>query len=592
MKTDVKLVDKRKRKNVIFIVVDTLRYDYLGCNGFKPSPSPTMDHLISNGLSANNMFSVGCPTQMSMPGIFTSTYPLDKGGYDDYNNRDDFMGEVFKKAGYTTYISWVSVFADPTTSLFRGFDQIYKGGSLDNVVTALNTNLHRLLPLYNTGKKSIDECIETLEPFYSYTLKTIKNICTEKLKEDKKDINLKSIITDDSEWNYSEIYACACKEEERYLADTKAYLTEYINVQALAIQPSTFNRVVHKLTNKLFGKTARKKEKKEKDIFDLILSKKSIVLEKHKSRFDKITQKLKWEDNNISFPQLNFKESSATLHINNLLEWIDENERKEFFAYVHINDTHPPCDFISYDCNNLDVNEEWGCLKELFDKLQIKEKQNMENHLRYVFSVKYVDNQITRLIEYLTARNLMDNTLIVLTSDHGTHFPGLPYRAKAHEPESFYDEFYHIPITFFNKDIKPKKLTGLYSSIDIAPTLFDLLGLSSPFSFKGMSLNKKGFDGREFVLMENLGPGYCDFEIKPITVCIRSKTHKIVFEMPPIKEKKIGFVKELFDLANDPCEKINLVNNAKSLDAVQDLIKIAEERIKEIHQQIPKKWEF
>jgi hypothetical protein len=585
--TNFNLPDTQKRKNAVFIVVDTLRYDYLGCNGFRPSPSPTMDYLITNGLSANNMFSVGCPTQMSMPGIFTSTYPLDKGGYNQYI-RDDFIGEVFKKAGYATYMSWCSVIAKPNEnySIFKGIEKIYKGGSLDNVVIALDTTINRHLAnlsRYNTETK-IDKCVEMLEPFFTVMLEVIKSLCQEKLKDIKTDNNSKSIIIDDCEWNYQEIYDRALKEEERYLVDTKGYLKKLVQERTSIFYKALI--FVDKCTNKLFGKTVSWKIRKEKDLFGLILSKKSAVLRKHKQRFCEIKRKLKLEERNISFPLLNFNEASAALHIDNLIEWIDEQDKKNFFAYVQLNDTHPPCNFISYDSHNLDLDEEWGCLKEFFDKLRINKEQNLKDHLRYLFSIKYVDNQIKRLIDYLTMRNLLDDTVVVLTSDHGTHYPGLPYRDDAHVTKSFYDEFYHIPISFFNKDIKPKKLDGLFSSIDMVPTLLDLLGLSSPSSFKGRPFNKKEFDGREFVLVENMGPGYCDFEVKPITVCIRNKTHKIVFEMPPLKEKKSGFVKELFDLVNDPGEEMNLANNAVALKKVQGLVEIAEERIKEIYRQI------
>ena len=70
-----------KIKNVIFLTVDSMRYDRMQCNGYPMHTTPSIESLMKNGISCSNAFTHSHPTQFSFPSIFTSTLPLDFGGY-------------------------------------------------------------------------------------------------------------------------------------------------------------------------------------------------------------------------------------------------------------------------------------------------------------------------------------------------------------------------------------------------------------------------------------------------------------------------------------------------------------------------------
>lgn len=63
------------RYNVLFITIDTLRADHLGCYGYGKDTSPRIDELARNGILFENVFAQRSLTWPSLATIMTSTYP-------------------------------------------------------------------------------------------------------------------------------------------------------------------------------------------------------------------------------------------------------------------------------------------------------------------------------------------------------------------------------------------------------------------------------------------------------------------------------------------------------------------------------------
>jgi arylsulfatase len=62
--------------NIIFLVIDALRTDRLGCYGYKKRTSPFIDSLAANGVVFENHFTPVVPTQPAFTSIFSGTHPL------------------------------------------------------------------------------------------------------------------------------------------------------------------------------------------------------------------------------------------------------------------------------------------------------------------------------------------------------------------------------------------------------------------------------------------------------------------------------------------------------------------------------------
>lgn len=85
-----------KRPNIIFILVDALRYDYLGCNGFEGDISPQIDLLAKESLNFRQCFSQSPWTKPSIATLFTSLYPETHRVLDHQNRILPLVDERFK----------------------------------------------------------------------------------------------------------------------------------------------------------------------------------------------------------------------------------------------------------------------------------------------------------------------------------------------------------------------------------------------------------------------------------------------------------------------------------------------------------------
>jgi N-sulfoglucosamine sulfohydrolase len=92
--------------------------------------------------------------------------------------------------------------------------------------------------------------------------------------------------------------------------------------------------------------------------------------------------------------------------------------------------------------------------------------------LDYALEIDYFDSHVKKILDFLEKTGELDNTLVIVTSDHGMPFP----RAKSDE----YDFSNHIPLAMMwgDKIKNPGRLINEYISfIDVAPTFFEAAGL-------------------------------------------------------------------------------------------------------------------
>lgn len=155
---------------------------------------------------------------------------------------------------------------------------------------------------------------------------------------------------------------------------------------------------------------------------------------------------------------------------NRSIEILSKVGRKEkFFLWLHYFDPHwrynPPEKF-----------------RELFD-------------LAYDGEIAYVDSEIERFYKKLKKQRFDKNTIIVIASDHGE---GLNEHEEEGHGWELFNTTLRIPIILYYPDILPRntKIDTLCQSIDILPTVLELMGIPSPAGIEGQSLanliNRKG----------------------------------------------------------------------------------------------------
>ena len=114
-----------KPANLILIVVDTLRADYLSCYGNGFVKSPNIDKLASDGVLFENVISQSSWTLPSHATLMTSKYPIQHGAL-SYNNplneSEITLAETLKKNGYITGAFISTTLVSSKFGFNQGFD--------------------------------------------------------------------------------------------------------------------------------------------------------------------------------------------------------------------------------------------------------------------------------------------------------------------------------------------------------------------------------------------------------------------------------------------------------------------------------------
>lgn len=179
--------------------------------------------------------------------------------------------------------------------------------------------------------------------------------------------------------------------------------------------------------------------------------------------------------------------------------------------------------------------------------------------------VSGVDRNIGRIIEALDQLSLSNNTIVIFASDHGMYYGdrGLSDCWQLNE------QSIRIPLIILDPRIdKDRGLIReeLALNIDIAPTILELAGLSTPDKMQGKSLvpllHGKKVDWRKAFFCEHR---FHRTDI-PKSEGIRTKRWKYIryYEQQPIYE-------ELYDLLVDPHESFNLAGDHRFSDQLKRL---------------------
>jgi len=244
-----------------------------------------------------------------------------------------------------------------------------------------------------------------------------------------------------------------------------------------------------------------------------------------------------------------------------LLPWIKEHKDERFFLFVHYWDPHAPYnqpqEYRSIfhhrkgDLSDLEVRRAkagyeyvsgWGKVGELW------EKDSPLSIDLYDGGIRYVDSIIREVIEGLKEHGIIEDSIIILTSDHGEQLGqhGIYGHGGLHEAVS------QIPLIIYGPAIIPsgKKILGYVQHVDIGPTILDLIGVKSESPADGISLvpiiEGKG-EARQEIFLE-------DEEERAF---IQGKW-KYIYDYESEREA-------LYDVEEDPMEILNLAQKERDL---------------------------
>ncbi len=189
-------------------------------------------------------------------------------------------------------------------------------------------------------------------------------------------------------------------------------------------------------------------------------------------------------------------------------------------------------------------------------------------HVRpaYMGLISQVDVHIGRVVDVLRRLQLLDDTLIIVSSDHGDyggdHWLG--------EKDLFHDPVTRVPMIICDPRVQAdatrgKRIDSLVEAVDILPTLLDALGCASPGApIEGRSLlplmHGRASHHKEFVVAE------IDYSFRRVRKTLGKAPHECRGIMIRDKRWKYvhwhGFRPQLFDLEQDPLEYMDLGESA------------------------------
>jgi len=185
----------------------------------------------------------------------------------------------------------------------------------------------------------------------------------------------------------------------------------------------------------------------------------------------------------------------------------------------------------------------------------------------YSGEIFYADRELGRVVSALEETGVLDNTVIAFTSDHGD---GLGDHGEKTHGIFVYESTTRVPLVLAGPGVPSgMRAEGLSRTVDIAPTVLDLIGLPIPADSDGHSLRPLwgGTDDGRTAYLETLVPrlnfGWAELR------ALRSASTKVIDAPRP----------EAYDLAQDPGETRNLPATDESAPVEADSLRTDLEKV-------------
>jgi arylsulfatase A-like enzyme len=255
--------------------------------------------------------------------------------------------------------------------------------------------------------------------------------------------------------------------------------------------------------------------------------------------------------------------------------WLARQGTQPFFLYLHYMSPHqpytPPAPFDRTFVPDpkvapVTVNpRKTYRLFEIGDPLPEERRQDLI--ARYDGAILFADHVLGELVATLRALDLLDETLVVVTSDHGEEF--YEHHNWGHG-QSLYNELIHVPLVMRWPARLPggRRVGRIVRSVDVMPTILELVGIPRTLSMAGRSLlgvvqdeNSAGWD-----------EAYAELLFRDASVHALVRGHEKLLET--MRDGRLR--RELYDLAADFDEQNDLATRRADAPAV-------EERVAAIH---------
>lgn len=530
------------KKNLLFLHVDSMTqrdYEFMSKN---PDYFPGIEMFNKKALSVDKMFATGPVTEMVIPAIFSGKLPLADGGYEyGLKNRKSNLINELKKNDY----------------MIQFISGAYNYSSLYD----FNSHKAETIPTW-----SIDLLWKSFQKNY------LSNIYQLNFKNEKNLEYAKSVLL--RHYNYF----------LNFISNDTHYYTKYVFMLNEGNKSKIISRIsqdIKEIEENIGNYLIKYKDKILKVSFCEFFYKKKIN-ETLVNLFNKVV----WSGKKSEFPFLKIpflnafietpsKQSSNKRIFNIISESIEKN--KNFLKAIVVS---------FYDIHNRNFCSNYliKIWKDRNKDFENKNKNYFQDNRR-LYCLKYFDEELLSFLK--KNKNLINDYIVVLTSDHGSVFyNGESPLNSTSLTGSFHDEYLSIPFAVYNKDFEQKKISSLSSSIDIFPIISEILNLQTKDeNIHGSSKILNG-EKNEYIISEHAHRGSCTLNLSKKIVYIGIRTEKFKYinklnKHPKDPSKKADEI--LIDLQKDKEERINLVDNEEQHELLSFFRKIYKSRVKELN---------
>lgn len=232
-------------------------------------------------------------------------------------------------------------------------------------------------------------------------------------------------------------------------------------------------------------------------------------------------------------------------------DWLGRVGDDRFFAYVHFREPHfpynPPAPFdTQFGASELfpEGMADWGVVEAMNSDAAagVPPSEEVVERVRALYegNFAYVDDLVGQLIRCLEDRGIVENTVLIVTADHGEAL--FEHGYIGHNTQ-LYEESVRVPLLVKLPGRAPRRVEDLVELIDVAPTILELAGIPIPETMQGTSL----FAVREDPI------AFTRTVWKRARYSVRDDRFKLIWD------SRTGDT-ELYDLDTDPMESRDLVS--------------------------------
>ncbi len=287
------------------------------------------------------------------------------------------------------------------------------------------------------------------------------------------------------------------------------------------------------------------------------------------------------DGNQVDFPENRYRVDVVTDHVEHFLDTRDAD--KPFFLFVSYIEPHHQNDHHRYE-GPTGSKERFADYDVPGDLVDTKGDWR-ENYPDYLGCCNALDTALGRLRAKLEALGIADDTIIVYTSDHGSHFctRNSEYKRSPH------DGCIRVPMIITGPGFEGGKVVdGMASLIDLPPTLLAAAGIEVPKYMHGRDL-KPLVDGRA-----NDWPQEVFLQISESQYGRAIRTRKWKYsvvnrDVPGWRREPVDTLTEecLYDLEADPHERNNLVKDPALAPVRAQLAEILKRRMEQAGEPAP-----